>query len=376
MPWPSVGGTEQAQARLATAVEGDEFTSVAFCLRGAQPVRDLFEQAGIPVVEYDVAEPSIRRPGRYLHASLTLARSLRRADVDLVHFADLVAAHHCSLGALMAGLPSITQVRNAFPERVSARDTLFLRPLRRFVFVSQDARRVFGYPVQEGRAMVLYDGIDPPPVDPGARRAVRAELSIAPSARVIGMVARVAEQKDYPTLIRAAVSVVARYPDVRFLVVGQHSGVAAYAEHYAMVRQMLVEHGVAGHFVFTDHRVDVDRLIAAMDYCVLSTHQEGLPLVILEAMAQEKAFVATSVGGIPEIVRDGDTGLLVPHADSAALARALLSLLDDPSLAARLGANGRALVRGEFSLAQFRERSRSLYRSVLDGPSRMPGQLA
>jgi glycosyltransferase involved in cell wall biosynthesis len=73
------------------------------------------------------------------------------------------------------------------------------------------------------------------------------------------------------------------------------------------------------------------------------------------------------VGGIPEIVRDGDTGLLVPHGDADALAMALLSLLDDPSLAARLAERARALVRGEFSLASFRQRSRALYRSLLAG---------
>jgi glycosyltransferase involved in cell wall biosynthesis len=302
-----------------------------------------------------------------VRASLDLARSLRRAKVDVVHFADVIAAHRCSLGALLAGLPSITQVRNAFPERVSFRDGLFLRPLRRFVFVSDDARRVFGYPVSPQRATVLYDGIDPAEVAPGEREAARAEFAVGPSQRVIGMVARVAAQKDYPTLVRAASTVVKRHPETRFMIVGQHSGVPTYADHYAMVRGMIDDRGLGANFIFTDHRDDVTRLISAMDLCVLSTHQEGLPLVILEAMAQEKPFVATSVGGIPEIVRDGDTGLLVPPGDADALAAALLSLLDDPSLAARLATRARALVQGEFSLASFRQRSRALYRSLFAG---------
>jgi glycosyltransferase involved in cell wall biosynthesis len=365
MPWPSVGGTEHAQARLAAAVEGDEFTSVAFCLREAGPVRALFEAAGIPVVEYDAVEPSIRHPRAYVRASLDLARRLRDAQVDLVHFADVIAAHRCSLGAVLAGMPSITQVRNAFPERVSRRDGLFLRPLRRFVFVSEDARLVFGYPVPSHRSAVLYDGIDPPAVAARAREDARAEFSIAPSERIIGMVARVAEQKDYPTLVRAATTVVRLHPEVRFMIVGQHSGVPAYTAHYTMVREMLHERGLGDHFIFTDHRADVSRLIASMDLCVLATHQEGLPLVILEAMAQGKPFVATSVGGIPEIVRHGDTGLLVPHGDADALATALLSLLDDPALSARLARNAEALVRGEFSLASFQQRSRALYRELL-----------
>jgi glycosyltransferase involved in cell wall biosynthesis len=279
----------------------------------------------------------------------------------------MIAAHRGSLAALIAGIPSIAQVRNAFPETLSFRDRTFLAPVRRLVFVSADARRVFGYRRKAEQGVVLYDGIAPQPVDPDERARVRQELGIAASTRVIGMVARVAAQKDYPTLVDAAVEVVASHPDVRFLIVGQHSGVAAYEEHFAMVRRLLDEKGLAAHFTFTDHRDDVERVISAMDLCVLSTHQEGLPLVILEAMAQGKPFIGTNVGGIPEIVRDGETGLLVPHGDVPALARALTRLLDDPALAARLGAGGQSLVHGEFSLGQFQQRSRALYRSILGG---------
>lgn len=365
MPWPSVGGTEHAQARLARAVEGDEFTSIAFCLPDAREVADLFGQAGIPVASYEAAEPSFRHPAAYLRTSIALARKLRHERVDLVHFADVIAAHRGSLAAALARIPSVAQVRNAFPDVLSRRDQTFLAPVRRFAFVSADAQRVFGYPVAAGRGQVLYDGMDPLPPDPLARAQVRAELDIPDTTRVIGMVARVAPQKDYPTLVKAAVDVVAAHPDVRFLVVGQYSAIPTYAEHHAMVLQLLRESGLTAHFTFTDHRDDVERLISAMDVCVLSTHQEGLPLVILEAMAQSKPFIGTAVGGVPEIVRDGETGLLVPHGDAPALARAVVRLLDDTALAARLGAGGRALVKGEFSMAQFRERSRALYRSVL-----------
>jgi glycosyltransferase involved in cell wall biosynthesis len=191
-------------------------------------------------------------------------------------------------------------------------------------------------------------------------------LGIAPSTRLVGMVARVSAQKDYPTLVSAAQEVIAHHPDVHFIVVGQYSGVPVYAEHHVMAMRLIDERGLTRHFTFTDHRDDVSRVISAMDVCVLSTHQEGLPLVILEAMAQSKPFIGTRVGGIPEIVRDGETGLLVPHADVPALANAIGRVLDDDMLAARLGAGGLRLVRGEFSMAQFQERSRALYRAVLN----------
>jgi glycosyltransferase involved in cell wall biosynthesis len=366
MPWPNVGGTEHAQARLACAVEGPEFTSIAFCLPDARSVSALFESGGVPVVTYESAEPSFRHPRAYLRASFALARMLRAERVDLVHFADVVAAHRGSLAALLAGLPSITQVRNAFPDVLSRRDRIFMKPVRHFAFVSADAWRVFGYPVKSPRGSVLYDGIDTEPIDSYIRATVREELGVAPATRIVGMVARVSAQKDYPTLVRAATEVIIDHPDVHFVVVGQYSGVPAYTEHHGMVMRMIREHGLTRYFTFTDHRDDVTRLISAMDICVLSTHQEGLPLVILEAMAQSKPFIGTRVGGIPEIVRDNETGLLVPHADAPALAHAITRVLDDEVLATRLGAGGVSLVRGEFSMGQFQERSRALYRSVLD----------
>jgi glycosyltransferase involved in cell wall biosynthesis len=365
LPWPSVGGTELATLRLARAVEGDEFTSVAFCLAEAAPVRELFARESIPVVSYEAVEPSYRHPGRYLRTAIALARALRRARIDLVHFADVYAAHRSSLGALLAGVPAISQVRNSFPEKPSWRDRSFLLPVRRFVFVSAESRESFGHRVSASRATVLYDGLDPTMPPAGAGRSVREELSIDQDAPVIGMVARVAPQKDYPTLVRAAAILVQTHPTVRFMVVGQHSGVETYAEHFRAVRRLIDELGLGTHFIFTDHRSDVERFIAAMDVCVLSTHQEGLPLVILEAMAQSRPFVGTSVGGIPEIVRDGETGLLVPPADPPALARALGRLLDDRALAVRLGDGGRRMVEGEFSLASFAARGRALYRSLL-----------
>jgi glycosyltransferase involved in cell wall biosynthesis len=364
LPWPSAGGTELATLRLARAVEGDEFTSVAFCLPDGGPVRELFVREGIPVVSYEAAEPSYRRPRRYVRASIALARSLRRTHIDLVHFADLLAAHRGSLAGVLARVPAITHVRNSVPV-ISLRDRSFLWPIRRFVFVSAETRRTFGHRVHPSRATLLYDGVEPtmPAADSG--RSVREELTIPPDAPVVGMVARVARQKDHPTLVRAAAILVATHPAVRFLIVGQHSGVDTYEQQFAVVRQLIDELGLGKHFIFTDHRDDVDRLIAAMDVCVLSTHQEGLPLAILEAMAQAKPFVGTSVGGIPEVVRDGETGLLVPRADPHALAWALARLLDDPGLAARLGRGGRRMVEGEFSLVSFAARSRALYRSLL-----------
>lgn len=365
MPWPCVGGVELATLRLAEGIEGEEFKNVAFCLREARPVREMFERKGFRVVEYETTEPSYRHPKQYLRLSRRLAHALKEEKVDLMHSADLLAAHRSSLAGMLARVPQVCHVRGRF-EEISRRDRSFLFPIRRFVFVSENTRRDFGHRVKQTRASVIYDGIEAKELSHDeTRQSVCAEFSIPHDAKIIGMVARIAPAKDYPTLIRAAARLVEKHPDTRFLIVGEHSGVEAYREHFEEVKGWLREHGVAHNFIFTDFREDVARLTSAMDIFVLSTHMEGLPLVILEAMAQARPVVATNVGGIPEAVRHEETGLLFAHADDCELASHLASLLDDERLARRMGLAGYELVKSDFSRERFASNVKNLYREML-----------
>ena len=364
MPWPCVGGVELGTLRMIQAVEGDEFRNLAFCLEGARPVREMFEQAGLEVIEYEAAEPSYRHPKDYMRTSRDLARKLKEQKVDLVHCADLLAAHRSALAGVLARVPVVSHIRGRF-EDISLRDRTFLLPVKRFIFVSENTREAFGHRLGASRGVVIYDGIDVKERDERAAESVRAEFGIPGDAKIIGMVARIAPAKDYPTLIRAAARVIAAQPDVRFLIVGEHSGVEAYREHFKEVKQLLAESGVASHFIFTDFREDVERFVAAMDVFVLSTHMEGLPLVLLEAMALARAVVATKVGGIPEIVRHLETGLLSPHQDDETLAAELLSLLEDEERREGLGRAGQEFVKSRFSRERFALNVMGLYREVL-----------
>jgi glycosyltransferase involved in cell wall biosynthesis len=179
-------------------------------------------------------------------------------------------------------------------------------------------------------------------------------------------VARVAPIKDYRTLVGAAKSVISRLPMTYFLIIGDTTGAGSYQRHFEEVRSMLSDAGILEHFVFTGFRNDVDRLLAAMDVVTLVTHSEGLPLVLLEAMARGKPVVATAVGGIPEIIRDGETGLLHQHMDEQGLYVALASLLTDQVLAQRLGASGAKFVQENFSVERFASDLTGLYEDLLD----------
>lgn len=364
LPWPSVGGTELATLRIASATGGGQFRHTAFCLKGGVPVRELFTAEGFETVDYEATEPGYRRPKSYLRASWRLAREFRRRGISLVHCADIAAGYQAALAGRLAGVPVLCHVRSRFDD-LPRRDRGFLRPVSRFAFVSHDTWRHFALKVGPARGVVIYDGIDSWH-DAGADAGeARREFGLPEGCKVIGMVARVAPAKDYRTLVRAAARVVSEHKDVRFLVVGDHEREEPHRRHFEEVTGWIREYGVEPYFVFAGFRHDVRRALAAMDVFVLSTHREGLPLVLIEAMAEGLPVVATRVDGVPEIVREGETGLLHEHEDDAGLAAGLSSLLADSARAARLGEAGRAFVRERFNRAQFAANMTDLYRQML-----------
>lgn len=371
LPWPSIGGTELATLRIAEAVESDEFHNIAFCQADADPVREIFESAGFELAGYRGVAPSYRHSPPFLRNSYSLAREFKRREISLVHCSDLLAAYYAAVAGKLARIPVLCHIRSSFPA-ISLRDRSFLTFVDRFAFVSKDAWKKFGYKVSPREGVVVYDGLR---VADGSldesRESVRREFDIPPHVKLVGMVARVAPAKDYITLARAAARVVATESRVRFLIVGDHSGAETYRAHYEEVKVALAEHGVTPYFIFTDFRADVPRLLQALDIFVLCTHIEGLPLVILEAMAYAKPVVATAIGGVPEIVVDGKTGLLHAHQDDAQLAAHLLSLLQDPVRAKTLGEAGRRMMQTNFTNEQFAANMSNLYRELL-GIARSP----
>lgn len=365
MPWTGIGGTEHATLRIAMAVRQGGFHSIAFCRDDAPDVHAFFRQAGIETIPYGHTEISFRRPVPYLRSAFALSRQLVRSKVDLLHCADLDAGVEAAFAGRMARVPVLCHVRNPCTE-MTRRDRLLLSAVSTFVFVSRDTWTTFALRVAPARGRVLYDGMPTstePASDVGAE--VRRELSLSSSARVVGMTARVAPQKDYLTLARAAARVLAAVPDARFVIAGDHSSQAVHREHYALVRTELERLGVEDAFLFTGFRTDVARLMRAFDVFVLSTHFEGLPLVVLEAMAMGLPVVATAVNGIPEVIDSDDVGLLAPHEDDVTLARQLIALLTDPARAARIGAAGRDVVARRFGTDAFARNVVQLYGDAL-----------
>ncbi|MDW8213860.1 MAG: glycosyltransferase family 4 protein [Roseiflexaceae bacterium] len=192
--------------------------------------------------------------------------------------------------------------------------------------------------------------------------AVRQEFGIAPTAPVVTTVAHLIPPirrfdphygiKGHEVLIRAARDVVARMPSVRFLIVGAEPEGVAHGVYEASLKQLARMHGVDRHVIFAGRRTDIPAILAASDVAAVPSLSENVGGAV-EPLLMERPVVASAVGGLPDVVRDGETGYLVPPRDPGALADALLHLLSLPPAARHaMGRRGRAIVRDLFDIEQ------------------------
>jgi len=188
--------------------------------------------------------------------------------------------------------------------------------------------------IYNGVDLVRYDHQEP-------CCTLREEYGLPADAQIVGVVARLEPEKGHPTLLEAWPAVLRRVPKARLLVVGEGSRREDLEAQAAAL-------GIAGTVVFTGRRDDVPAVTAALDVAVLPSYREAQGLTILEAMALARPVVASAVGGIPETIEDGRTGLLVPPRDAPALADAIVRLLVDHSYADLLARGGHDLVHERF----------------------------
>ncbi|MGU3495643.1 glycosyltransferase [Xanthobacteraceae bacterium A53D] len=368
VPWTNLAGTELATLRLAEAARALGYDNLLYLpdTPDAATLDALYASRGFATARFRMPQVSLRRPWPYLANTLSLMRDFRRRGVRLVHNGEVMGAYFTALAGRLAGARVISHVRADHPDCTDT-DRLLLRPVEQYLYVSASAGRHQDFPVKPGRGQVLYDAAPPPPPEM-PRAAARAHYGLPADAVVFGMPARVSWQKDHATLIRATAQVIRTRPDVHVLVVGDTDTDAAHRTQFALLSELLAETGTAGHVHFAGFEGEMGRFYSAIDVLTLSTHTEGFPLVLLEAMSVDLPVIATKVGGIPEAVEEGETGILVPHEDAGGLAAAMLRLANDPALAAAMGQAGRRRVEERFGRARFERELGAIYAGLI-GPA-------
>lgn len=199
--------------------------------------------------------------------------------------------------------------------------------------------------IPQAKIKKVYYGINPEDIKIDKSKDIRGEFGIGQDGILIGCVGRLTEQKGHRYLIQAAGKIIERNPKAKIFIIGR----GKQEKHLKnLAKSFNLDSGV----IFTGFRKDAYSIIDKLNLIAMPSLWEGLGLVLLEAMALGKPIVATDVGGIPEVVENKKTGILVPAKDSKALAEAISDLLEDYPAAARMGEMGKATVKERFSSAK------------------------
>jgi glycosyltransferase involved in cell wall biosynthesis len=349
------GGAERYVVDLAVALQRRGWPVHVACSVGGVRAGVLAD-AGIPVTVLLDELVERRVSGRYGRALSRLVAELRPAVLHAHLFASAAAAVHAVRGV---HVPLLVTEHTEGPwrdRRARAVSGLVYRHADRVVAVSTAIRDlvVTEYGVAPDRVEVLLPTTTATPTAGGPPPA--------PGRPVVGVVGRLVPEKGVDVFLRAAALVSAVVPQAAFLVVGD-GPLRPDLEHRAAVL------GLADTVTFTGYRSDAARLVAGLDVLTVPSRSDGSPLVVCEAMAAGVPVVASRVGGLPDLVEDGGSGLLVRPGEAEDLARALVSLLLDPEAARRLGARGRCLV-ATHSHERLVDRMTQLYADVARAPAR------
>src|SRR5712671_943586 len=301
-----------------------------------------------------------------LSAAWKFSRIIKRLQPDVIHAHD---PHGVAMASLALSMGSAAAKGGPMPALVAARRVDFhlkgnsfsrwkSRQVDCFIAASEAIRQMLvGDGVSAEQTVTVHEGIDvdhvraAPPVD------VHEAFFLPHGAPVVGNVAALVPHKGQRYLIDAAHVVVQQVPDARFVILGEGD----LREH---LQKQVHEHHLEKHVLLPGFRTDVLGCLKAFDLFVMSSVTEGLGTSLLDAMAASRPIVATTAGGIPEIVEDGVNGLLVPPRDQRALADAIVRALKDADLRRRMGEAGFARVNERFTVERMVSDTAGIYERI------------
>jgi glycosyltransferase involved in cell wall biosynthesis len=351
------GGAETVVASVASTLDASRYRSIV-CLFRDGWLRDRCERLGL--------ETHVLR----MRGALDLGwfrrftALLRERQVVLIHAHEFGANTWGTMAGRLARRSVVATVhgRSYYGDR--GRRRLAYRAVSRsavMVAVSEDIRRfvVSATGVAGERIRVVHNGIEVPvPVPAEIRQRTRTELGILESERVVTVVGSLYPVKGHRYLLEAAPPILQAHPATVFLIAGR-------GDMETALREQARSLGIEARVRFLGLRQDVPALLSIADVFVQPSLSEGLSIAILEAMSAGRAVVTSRVGGNPELVVDGQTGLLVEPADAGALATAVTRILADPAEARRLGDNGLARVKSRFTIEAMVREYEAIYAEAL-----------
>ncbi len=345
-----VGGAQVALLRMLKGLDRARFSPAVACLyNGDRSIAREIRALNIPVFDARM------RSKRDILALWRLYKEIRRIQPTILHAHLFHANLPGRILGRLAGVPIVICTEHSMALESELRYRLnrwTIGLVDRVVAVSANVRDFcishIGLPPE--KVTLIYNGIELPADPRISPEMARAILGLPSKGKVLGAVSRLDPAKGIDVLIRAMPCV----ENATLVIVGDGA-------ERAFLEELARELGVSGRILWAGYRPDVHKLLPAFDVFVQPSRFEGLPTTVIEAMAAGLPVVATAVGGTPEVVEDGVTGLLVPPADPAALAQAINHLLGDPPLRLALGRAGRERAAKQFSVEQMVRQTEALY---------------
>lgn len=367
-----IGGTERQVLNLVHGLDTERYRVEVACLKRWGAMLPEMEATGVPITEY-------KTTSLYNHVAvwnqMKFLRHLQKRKVEIVHtygfYSNVFALAPARLAGAAAVLASIRDTGEHQTPMQKRIEKLFCRMADCIVTNAEAVRKRLtdeGYDAE--KIVVIHNGIElaryaRKPAELGLHR----ELGVSSHTPLVAVFARLNELKGIQYFLRAVAGLIERFGNVRFLIVGDGASRPELEKYSAQL-------GLTRHVVFLGFRLDVPTLLSEIAVSVLPTLSEGLSNSLLEAMAASVPVVATRVGGNPEVVEGGVTGLLVPPRDAEALGQAIGQFLEQPSLGTKFGLAGRERVSKQFALEQMTQATERLYERLAQRPGKVAHRAA
>lgn len=372
----NVGGGEYSILLLITNLRRDVFNIIVFYTHENEIIRKIKDK-GIETIrihlhkditsvyrdEIKINPVNLLTYIRYFFDGIfKVAKALRKYEIDILHPHDNLSKIIGGIAAKITGVKTVVHCRDLLERGLIERFLLYYQLLLidKIITVSESNRKLFSIGKRSFvKVQTIYNGIDLDEFDKLAENSVREELDISNRDVVIGAIGVFDKCKGHIYLFKAIERIVSEgVKNIVCLVVGdgrERDGLEKFVKNK----------NLQDYVKFLGYRKDVPILLMAMDFVVMSSIQESFPRVPLEAMATKLPVVATNIGGLPESVEDGKTGILVPPGDVDSLGKAIKYLVENPELRKEMGEAGRKRVEERFVIDSNVRKTEELYLDVL-----------
>ena len=357
-----IGGVQQQLLSLLKAYNREWFHPIFCCLGPKEEMGKEIERTGIEFIPLNKLRYNRFSPGIVLE----LYRLMKKKQIHVVRTHRYRSNLYGRLAAFLAGVPVIiASVHDNYRTDKRLKRIIMNRILSKItdkiVAVSEDVKKdILRYDsIDPSKIEVIPNGIDVERFNPERNTTdIRKEFSLEEDDIVIGFIGRIVPAKGLEYLLNALPYLKEEFKNIKLLIVGEGSLVEE-------LKERAKKNNIFDNILFTGRRRDIPEILASINIFVMPSIAEGLPNALLEAMAMGKPIVTTEVGGIPEIVKNGFNGLLVPPRDTVSLSKAIKELISNDQLATKMGQAARDLVRDNLSIKAIAQKWQSIYLSIL-----------